>query len=114
MQRAKEEIMGSTAVDAVAHSDGKGAPEQVPEEGAMERRRAAASCWRAMRGLVGVGIARAEARRRARAAIEAIIVLVGCMCLSKRMLEFWSVCKCCGVLSRSLFLPAQMSGSHEK
>jgi hypothetical protein len=85
LQRAKEEIMGSTAVDAVAHSDGKGAPEQVPEEGAMERRRAAASCWRAMRGLVGVGIARAEVRSRVRTAIKGIMVFVGCLYIEENI-----------------------------
>jgi hypothetical protein len=76
LQRAKEEMMGSTAVDAVAHSEGNGAPAQVPDEGAMLSRIAAGSCCRAIRFLVGVGAARAAEKRRMKALSEAIIVLV--------------------------------------
>ena len=63
-QRAKEEIIGEAATDAVAHSEGNGAPEQVFEVGAMSRRRAAGSCCRVVRWFVGR--ARVVVRRRVR------------------------------------------------
>jgi hypothetical protein len=74
-QRANDEMIGSTAVAAVAHSDAMGAPEQLPELGAMDSRRAAGSCWRVERYFPGVGIARVLPMRRRTLVSEAIIVV---------------------------------------
>jgi hypothetical protein len=72
-QSAKEEIIGETAVAAVAHSEGKGAPVQVLEVGAMERRREVGSCCRVWRE---VGCARVVLRRRRVVRVVSMVAVV--------------------------------------
>ena len=76
LQRANDAMIGATAVDAVAHSEGNGAPAQDPEEGAISRRRAAGSCCRPTRDVLGVGAVSADMTKMVMTANEAIILPV--------------------------------------